>query len=448
MTRVTAFCFALSVVGRRALAAAAHNRHANAAESFLYGLHALFKGDFRITCQRDEWVFADMDLLRCVVAPGVRMALKLHQDHFTAGDDFDDVALLYDRITHHLSKLFISHEHDPAWRRAIIANTPSLLALRHMYDDGQDDYKIIMLNKMHLNMRVIELNRECVRAFWAERGSIQNARQVLRNMINSSADQPIGYPIYVSPLTTSFVDTHPQIRSLMGAPLTPDLIYRALRRVWWSIRSHFGPSGSSSMPPVAQVFSSSRTMILNELFWYFQAENSIVAMGADGVPKVALYRRLGKREGSGGASAGNLFFVTVTSTLDAGNTLRVYGNVSLLEVFKCLDEPLKATGEPLVVWPHPRWRMRGGRSSWDWMPCEGYKGQLVKWNQESFFVPVFRLFKFVLQRFILISVFDVFQLYVKEMGGCYVPVGEPGVELISKEEYEADVDTEISLDDA
>ena len=45
--RVSVFCFALSLVGRRALATASHNRHANAAESFLYGLHALFKGDFR-----------------------------------------------------------------------------------------------------------------------------------------------------------------------------------------------------------------------------------------------------------------------------------------------------------------------------------------------------------------------------------------------------------------
>jgi len=48
-------------------------------EFFLYGLHALFKGDFRITSSRDEWVFADMELLRRVVAPGVRMSLKLHQ---------------------------------------------------------------------------------------------------------------------------------------------------------------------------------------------------------------------------------------------------------------------------------------------------------------------------------------------------------------------------------
>ena len=46
---------------------------------FLCGLHALFKGDFRITSSRDEWVFADMEMLRRVVAPGVRMSLKLHQ---------------------------------------------------------------------------------------------------------------------------------------------------------------------------------------------------------------------------------------------------------------------------------------------------------------------------------------------------------------------------------
>ena len=46
---------------------------------FLFGLHALFKGDFRITSERDEWVFSDMEMLRRVVAPGVRMSLKLHQ---------------------------------------------------------------------------------------------------------------------------------------------------------------------------------------------------------------------------------------------------------------------------------------------------------------------------------------------------------------------------------
>ena len=78
------------------------------------------------------------------------------------------------------------------------------------------------------------MNRECVRGLWAgqqqelvflrnrnpERGSIQNAKQALRNMINSSCDQPIGYPIYVSPLTTSYCDSHPQLPRVLGGPIS------------------------------------------------------------------------------------------------------------------------------------------------------------------------------------------------------------------------------------
>lgn len=64
--------------GRRALWAASHNAMSSV-DFFLHGLHTLFKGDFRITSMRDEWVFSDMELLRKVVAPGVRMSLKLHQ---------------------------------------------------------------------------------------------------------------------------------------------------------------------------------------------------------------------------------------------------------------------------------------------------------------------------------------------------------------------------------
>ena len=58
-------------------------------EFFLYGLHALFKGDFRITSSRDEWIFSDMELLKSVVAPAVRMSLKLHQVSMTIMLDFD-----------------------------------------------------------------------------------------------------------------------------------------------------------------------------------------------------------------------------------------------------------------------------------------------------------------------------------------------------------------------
>lgn len=65
---------------------------------FLYGLHALFKGDFRVTSTKDEWVFADVDLLYKVVAPALRMGLKLHQDHFANDECLTDNEALFDSI--------------------------------------------------------------------------------------------------------------------------------------------------------------------------------------------------------------------------------------------------------------------------------------------------------------------------------------------------------------
>uniref|UniRef100_A0A672L7L7 Pecanex-like protein n=1 Tax=Sinocyclocheilus grahami TaxID=75366 RepID=A0A672L7L7_SINGR len=226
-------CYGLCVLGRRALGTASHNMSSNL-ESFLYGLHALFKGDFRISSVRDEWIFTDMELLRKVVVPGIRMSLKLHQDHFTSPDEYEESSVLFEAISSHEQTLVIAHEGDPAWRSAVLSNSPSLLALRHVLDEGTNEYKIIMLNRRYLSFRVIKVNKECVRGLWAgqqqelvflrnrnpERGSIQNAKQALRNMINSSCDQPIGYPIYVSPLTTSYCNTHPQLGHILGGPIS------------------------------------------------------------------------------------------------------------------------------------------------------------------------------------------------------------------------------------
>ena len=52
----------VSLLGRRALGAASDNS-LTSVEIFLIGLHALFKGDFRITSVRDEWVFCDLSLI-------------------------------------------------------------------------------------------------------------------------------------------------------------------------------------------------------------------------------------------------------------------------------------------------------------------------------------------------------------------------------------------------
>ncbi|KAB0342292.1 hypothetical protein FD754_019218, partial [Muntiacus muntjak] len=228
-------------------------------ESFLYGLHALFKGDFRISSIRDEWIFADMELLRKVVVPGIRMSIKLHQDHFTSPDEYDDPTVLYEAIVSHEKNLVIAHEGDPAWRSAVLANSPSLLALRHVMDDGTNEYKIIMLNRRYLSFRVIKVNKECVRGLWAgqqqelvflrnrnpERGSIQNAKQALRNMINSSCDQPIGYPIFVSPLTTSYSDSHEQLKAILGGPISLGNIRNFIVSTWHRLRKGCGAGCNS-----------------------------------------------------------------------------------------------------------------------------------------------------------------------------------------------------------
>ncbi|XP_028638014.1 pecanex-like protein 1 isoform X3 [Grammomys surdaster] len=251
-------CYGLCVLGRRALGTASHHMSSNL-ESFLYGLHALFKGDFRISSVRDEWIFADMELLRKVVVPGIRMSIKLHQDHFTSPDEYDDPSVLYEAIVSHEKNLVIAHEGDPAWRSAVLANSPSLLALRHVMDDGTNEYKVIMLNRRYLSFRVIKVNKECVRGLWAgqqqelvflrnrnpERGSIQNAKQALRNMINSSCDQPIGYPIFVSPLTTSYADSHDQLKEILGGPISLGNIRNFIVSTWHRLRKGCGAGCNS-----------------------------------------------------------------------------------------------------------------------------------------------------------------------------------------------------------
>ena len=81
----------------------------------------------------------------------------LSQDHFTSPDEYEEPAVLFQAITSHQQNLVIAHEGDPAWRSAVLSNSPSLLALRHVLDEGTNEYKIIMLNRRFLSFRVIKV---------------------------------------------------------------------------------------------------------------------------------------------------------------------------------------------------------------------------------------------------------------------------------------------------
>ncbi|XP_021944333.1 pecanex-like protein 1 isoform X3 [Folsomia candida] len=432
---LVSLCFALSILGRRALGVAAHS---NGVEFFLYGLHALFKGDFRITCLRDEWVFCDMDLLKGVVSAAVRMSLKLHQDHFMCPDEYDDHNALFDAISYHDQHLVISHEASPAWRTAVLSGTPALLALRHVLDEGSDEYKVIMLNKRHLSFRVIKLNRECVRGLWAgqqqelvylrnrdpERGSIQNAKQALRNIINSSCDQPIGYPIYVSPLTTSYADTHPQVCSLIGGPLSLSKLKEDVISVWRRIRQRVGEGCSSgSAIPNHEDTSYGHEGV------YSMAPTNIPSAAVSGGLNLSGSQSLdGSQIGGSSAGRGSLsrgfnrgsvasnVSKPSTSTLAslAGFLTDTNGNrekdrgerdgkekdkdfresssrdrekSTSLQRVRIIDANLVYDGLNLgrridVIWPEETMRFRGGRSYWqNWVPEDGMEGVCVhKWT--------------------------------------------------------------------
>lgn len=73
---------------------------------------------------------------------------------------------MYEAITNYRSSLVICHESDPAWRKAVLSSRDTLLTLRHMIDDGTDEYKIIMLYKRHLSFKVIKVGQGDVGRRW------------------------------------------------------------------------------------------------------------------------------------------------------------------------------------------------------------------------------------------------------------------------------------------
>ncbi|KAM9477182.1 pecanex-like protein 1 isoform 1-T1 [Clarias gariepinus] len=414
---LVSLCFGLCVLGRRALGTAAHHMSSNL-ESFLYGLHALFKGDFRISSVRDEWIFADMELLRRVVVPGIRMSLKLHQDHFTSPDEYDEPSVLYEAIMSHERTLVIAHEGDPAWRSAVLSNAASLLSLRHVLNEGTNEYKIITLNRRYLSFRVIKVNQECVRGLWAgqqqelvflrnrnpERGSIQNAKQALRNMINSSCDQPIGYPIYVSPLTTSYCNTHTQLSHTLGGAISIASIRHFIISTWHRLRKGCG-AGCNSGGNVEEcdIGSSGNTNDTHHRLTSIQHSHTPHSLGTSQSSqsvRSSLVRHSPTRSSVASQSSSLRYNSNAEPTLCKRHTLThthtlaglldhhhhhhqqlrredISYRVQIVDVNQVLDV-INLSKRKELLWPDESMRLRAGPSCWrDWGPLEGMEGHVI-----------------------------------------------------------------------
>jgi len=237
-------CFCLSTLGRRCLVMDANNL--SATNLFLQRYHALFKGDIRITSLKDEFILADVDIMQRVIARGLRMSLKLHQDHFI-NDEYEDLSILYAALEDYDKNLVCCHEGDPLWRQSILSEAQNLLSLRRHVDEHNPEnngHLVLQLMLRYMKFRAIKLNRESVRGLWAgqvqeltflgntnsERGSIQQLKTVVRNLVNQSCDFPVGYPVFVSPLTTSYSSFWPEM--LKGKKL-PSF----LKLLWWDSKA-------------------------------------------------------------------------------------------------------------------------------------------------------------------------------------------------------------------
>ncbi|KAL7063035.1 hypothetical protein AAHC03_0580 [Spirometra sp. Aus1] len=295
-------CYAIALLSRRCLGGV--SSHPNSAlETFLHYLHDVFKGDVQVA-SKDDWVFRDVDILKLVVTPAMRVALKLYQDHFT-WNPLSTNGELYAAIQSTTRTVVICHETDPQWRSAVLNDADKLFSFRRI-DSGttQQCYRFIMMTKQMLNFQVIKLNTECVRGFWAgqqreqiflrnnnpERGSIQHAKHVLRNLINSSCDQPIGYPIYVSPLITSFVETHPQCRRIACPSISIPGALRSLYKVHDRLKLYCNRSCSGQTEMELRSLSASQKLL------------SRVTSGSTGTTKL----QASSRQGSQACSRGSL----------------------------------------------------------------------------------------------------------------------------------------------
>ena len=107
---------------------------------------------------------------------------------------------------------------DPDWPRTVLSNTMPRLFGITCSPSSQDPPTVLSLQQSQYPYRTVKLNSEAVRGLWAsaqqelfyfgntdsERPSIQSHKSILRNLIVSGADSPVGYPAYVSPLVTAF----------------------------------------------------------------------------------------------------------------------------------------------------------------------------------------------------------------------------------------------------
>lgn len=266
-----------------------------------------------------------------------------------------------------------------------------------------------------------QVNRECVRALWtsqqheliflrnsdSERGSIQNHKPTLRNMVNSSMDLPIGYPIYVSPLQTSYIDRHETYNTtFMGKISNPLELLKAVSVVqgWCeTCVKRYRESRSQAMAKPTSASAETPEGVSEPQVQHSVSVDSLTGMqygGEEGKPQ----------------SYEDPF---PESDSDSDEQLWKPMWVSKLIVITDVSQVFETFNANWLKWPDAQLAQRATKANWkSWRPREGMEGEVVhEWR--PFHIDS-------AQR----SHIDKVILLVKMTEECYVLIKEQGVKEV------------------
>ena len=186
--------------------------------TLISNLNAAFHGNLNI---QQTWTMIDnMRIWNSVIIPGIKTCIGLLTDYFIMyyGSEED---IEPDEVLDSLNQpQHVYNEYDPVWRQKILdkQDRDQIMTFRYnKVSDGartQDAFQFMTCTPMEKNFKLFSLNEEMVKSVWttqehelvylqstdSERGSVQYRPPILRNMIASSTNLPLGYPVYVSPI--------------------------------------------------------------------------------------------------------------------------------------------------------------------------------------------------------------------------------------------------------
>ena len=271
-----------------------------------------------------------------------------------------------------------------------------------------------------VNSLCLQLNRESVRGLWtsqqheliflrnsdSERGSIQNHKPTLRNMVNSSMDLPIGYPIYVSPLQTSFVERHETYNNTLVEKISNPLeIAKAVDvvRSWCeSCIKHY--RGSRGQPKGTATAAQTSAVMTEGSGGEAQLQHSSSVDSLTGM-----------QYGAEGGKAQSYEDPFPDSDSDSEELLWKPMWVSKLVEIADASQVFENFNANWLKWPDNHIAQKATKSAWkSWRPVEGMEGEVVHEWRPFHIDPVQR--SHIDKVILLVKMTEDYYVLVKELG--------------------------------